>query len=309
MRASIARLVDPAKVPRLPFSPSRVLNLAWGATTGLMLGLVLITAKERSDRRIKRPGDVAFHLNLAELGSIPVVKPVIFSTPLSAESGLLKVEGTMAPESVAMETWNRRSSPAAASYRAVLTSILFSQESDRTPQVIDVTIAARGEGKTTLVANLAAALAQMKQPVLVVDASGDRGLQTVFQQSQNYGLRDVLDMPGDNSDLLPYITHPTTIPGVSLVATGPSETSALDLLYSEGMGKLLDQMRRAYHVVLIDAPALAESPDARVFGRMADGVVLVIRAGETTLDAAQAAAVRLHEDGTILLGTVLNQIR
>ena len=164
-------------------------------------------------------------------------------------------------------------------------------------------------GKTTVVANLAAALAQMHQSVLVVDATADRGLQKVFQQSQNYGLRDVLEIPGNNSDLLPYVTHPTSIPGVSLVATGPSETFALDLLYSEGMGRLLDQMRRAYQVVLIDAPALADGPDARVFGRMADGVVLVVHAGETTLDAMQSVADRLEEDGTVLLGTVLNQIR
>ena len=311
MRASIARLVDPAKAPPRPFRPSTLLNFAWGATAGLLLGLVLVTARDRSDRRIKAPGDLSMRLNLAELGSVPLVKPLALNSALGGESGIVKVDGATPGrlESVAFETWNRRSSPAASSYRAVLTSILFSQQAGRTPQVIVVTSASRGEGKTALVANLAAALAQAKQTVLLVDAAGNRSLQSVFHHSNDYGLSDILDLPGDSSDLLPYITSATCMEGVSLVATGPKDTSALDLLYAQSMGRILEQMRQAYDVVLIDTAALDESPDARVFARMADGVVLAVRAGQTTLDAAQSVAARLQEDGSLLLGTVLNHIR
>ena len=73
------------------------------------------------------------------------------------------------------------------------------------------------------------------------------------------------------------------------------------------MSPLLGELRRAYDILLIDAPSQSELPDARVFGRLSDGAILVVRAGETTRDTAQAAAGRLQEDGTVLLGTVLNQ--
>ena len=64
-------------------------------------------------------------------------------------------------------------------------------------------------------------------------------------------------------------------------------------------------LRHAYDTLIIDAPSIGELPDARIFGRLADGVVLVVRAGETTRDIAQAAATRLQEDGTVLLGSTV----
>ncbi len=306
LHASTARLVDGANPPSRPFSPNAILNLAWGATAGLLLGLVLGMARDRSDRQVTQPGDLALRLNLAELGSVPPVRPVALTA--ISESALTRLSGKTDPlEGVALETWNNRSGPAAASYRAVLTSILFSQEAGRSPQVIVVTSASKGEGKTALIVNLAAAIAQTKQTVLLVDASTDCRLQKVFHHSNDCGLLDLLEEHGENSDLLPYVTHPTPIQGVDLVMTGSADRSALDMLYAEGMGMMIEQMRRAYDVVLIDTPALSESPDARVLGRMGEGVVLVVRAGES-LDSAQAVAARLQEDGTVVLGTVLNHI-
>lgn len=309
LRASGARLVDAAKVPLRPFRPNRVMNLLWGATMGLLLALGFITARDRFDQRIRQPRDLSFHLAVPQLGSIPRFQSVL-APPLArlgGEAGLVRIATDPAGSlpAIAMATWNRRTSAEAEAYRAVLTSILFSQAASRTPQVIVVTSAQSGEGKTTLVTNLAAALAQMKRTVLLVDASRERGMHEVFGLSDDYGLSDLLDLPEISPNLLAYVTHSTPLPGVSLVATGPRETSALDLLYA--MSPLLSELRKSYDTLLVDAPSLSELPDARVFGRMADGVILVVRAGETTRDVAQSAATRLQDDGTILLGTVLNQ--
>jgi capsular exopolysaccharide synthesis family protein len=309
LRASGARLVDPAKVPVRPARPSRLMNLLWGATAGLLLGLIFVTVRDRADQRIRKPGDLVDHLQVPQLGVVPRFRTLL-SPPderLGAEAGLVRIVAESASRfhSGAMATWNHRTSVEAEAYRSVLTSVLFSQVAGRIPQVIVVTSAQPGDGKTTLITNLAAALAQMKRTVLLVDASRERGLHGVFGHEDNYGLSDLLDLPEITPGLLSYVTHPTPMPGVSLVATGPRETSALDLLYS--MAPLLGELRHAYDILLIDAPSLSELPDARVFGRMADGVILVVRSGETTRDTAQTAAARLQEDGTVLLGTVLNQ--
>ena len=66
-------------------------------------------------------------------------------------------------------------------------------------------------------------------------------------------------------------------------------------------------MREEFHTVIIDAPPMLNMPDARVFGRLADGVILVVRSAETMRSAAVAAKQRLTEDGTRVLGTILNQ--
>lgn len=308
MRASNARLVDAANAPRLPVSAGRLLILSWGATAGLLFGLVLITARNRMDGSIKKPSDLHTRLNLPELGSIPDVQ----SLPAGlapVKSTLVKLPGMEQLARVALETWNNRTGVVASAYRSVLTSLLFSGRTGRSPQLIVVTSATRGEGKTALVSNLAAALAQMKQSVLLVDASENRKLQQVFGQSSNYGIWDVLEMHSEHAGLLPYITNETSLPGVSLVVLGPAGTSVLDLLHADGLGSILQQMRRSFDVVLIDAPAVEERPDARVFARLSDGVVLVVQAGQTTLEATQAVAARLQEDGSLLLGTVLNQHR
>ena len=66
-------------------------------------------------------------------------------------------------------------------------------------------------------------------------------------------------------------------------------------------------MREEFHTVIIDTPPMLNMPDARVLGRLADGVILVVRSAETMRDAAVAAKQRLTEDGTRVLGTILNQ--
>jgi Mrp family chromosome partitioning ATPase len=72
------------------------------------------------------------------------------------------------------------------------------------------------------------------------------------------------------------------------------------------MSTLIEEFRRQFNVVLIDTPPLLNLADARVLGRISDGLILVIRAGRVRWEAAMAAEQRLYEDGITVLGTVLN---
>jgi Mrp family chromosome partitioning ATPase len=80
--------------------------------------------------------------------------------------------------------------------------------------------------------------------------------------------------------------------------------NAVALFY--GMGKLLESLRRQYDMVLIDTPPMLQLPDARVIGKAADGVILVLRSGQTSAMSASEAALRLDGDYISILGTVLN---
>jgi len=72
------------------------------------------------------------------------------------------------------------------------------------------------------------------------------------------------------------------------------------------MSRLLQRLRNEFDMVMIDAPPMIHLADARVLGRLSDGVILVVRSGQTTTDSAMFASQRFAEDGTHVLGTVLN---
>jgi succinoglycan biosynthesis transport protein ExoP len=98
----------------------------------------------------------------------------------------------------------------------------------------------------------------------------------------------------------------TKLPNLFLLPSGPVSSAASTLLFSRQMPGLLKDLQRQFDSILIDTPPMLQMPDARVLGRLADAVLLVIRAGHTTRDAAMAARQRFEEDGTPVLGTILN---
>jgi Mrp family chromosome partitioning ATPase len=105
---------------------------------------------------------------------------------------------------------------------------------------------------------------------------------------------------------LDYLVQKTKIPNVHAVFSGRRTSNAANLLHSPRLPELIARVRQDFDAVLIDAPPVLGLPDARVLGHMADGVILVLRAGQTTLETARAARQRLAEDGTVVLGTILN---
>lgn len=172
-----------------------------------------------------------------------------------------------------------------------------------------VTSAARGEGKSTTVSNLGIAMAEIGQRVLLIDADLRKpDLHTVFGTSNTWGLSD---LPRDNARLktmpLEALVRSTEVKGSYLLPSGPGTISVASLLHSGRMKELIERFRREFDTILIDTPPLMYLSDARVLGRLADGVILVVRAGMTTKDMALAAKNRLVQDGISVIGTVLNR--
>jgi len=305
LRAGSGRLLDPATPPRFPFRPSWILNLMWGGSIGFLLGLALVTGRERFDRCITQPGQLASYLKVAELGAIPRFN--VLPRPVTEKGSLqLGFNGSEPgpPLAALNRRWKQQWSLESAAFRSILTSILFREPTGKLPQVIAVTSAFPAEGKTTLVMNLAAAIAHMKRKVLLIDADAHtRGLHQNFGQPSDCSLFDLLSVNEHESPTGQMIQQ-TTLPGVFLLPLAQRDQSALDLF--PAMDALLNRARRDFDTILIDNMSLRDFPDARVLARMADGVVLVVRAGTTSRDSVLAALTRLRQDGSKLLGTVLN---
>lgn len=317
MRASNIRIVDPAQLPGGPIRPNLPINALTGLLCGLFLGAGVVILTDKANKTFRDPGDVQFYLNLPELGVIPTEK----AQTASYEKRKLKAAvhndklllgggarmGELA-QRVELTVFQQKGSMLAESFRATLTSILFAGSSGERPKALVFTSAGPGEGKSTVVSNMAAALGEIHQRVLLIDADTRKPRQhDIFGVPNDVGLTTLLLDPSDPREAdLESVISATPVQGVFLMPAGPAVASVTNLLYSGRMEQYIELLTQLFDVVLIDTPPMLQIPDARVIGRMAGGIVMVLRAGKTTRDAALAVRQRLQEDGTRIFGTVLN---
>jgi polysaccharide biosynthesis transport protein len=306
--ATNVHLVDNAEIPKSPFRPSMLINVVSGFFGALLLGVALVVLGDQVNRSLKAPGESSVHLRVPELGVIPA-----YEGSAQAMSGpkLLDPTNKKSAEVVELAMRNDAQSLVAESFRNVLTSILLSDSPERRPRVIVVTAAGRQAGKSSSVSNLALALAEIGQKVLVIDADLRRPRQhLIFDTSNSWGLSDILQERTPLQDIpLEAIARPLETSGLYLLPAGPACANVSSLLYSDRVAELLQRVRREFDTILIDTPPVLMVADARVMGRVADAAILVIRAGQTTRDVAFQAKQRLVDDGITVLGSILNRWR
>jgi polysaccharide biosynthesis transport protein len=286
------------------------MNSALGLCSGALLGFGFVLLRERVNRRISAPGDAQVYLDLPELGVIPLDDSAI---PRQIPNGLrprrpspaLSAWKSNGPE---LATWKRKPSMVAECARTTLTSILLPNENGEGPQVIVVTSPCPGDGKTTVACNLTIAVAEIGRKVVLIEGDLRRPrLNSVFGVGNNWGLSDVLRGDGDLENVsVSHLVRETEVAGLYLLPGGSCGVTPANLFYSPRMVTLLKKLRTEFDMILIDAPPMIHLADARVLGHLSDGVVLVIRAGQTTMDSALSASQRFAEDGTRVLGTILN---
>jgi succinoglycan biosynthesis transport protein ExoP len=310
MRDSNVMVVDRARPPLLPYRPSLPMNSAIGLCSGVLFGFGFVLLRERVNRRISAPGDAQVYLDLPELGVIPLDETAVLR---QIPNGLrprgpapsLPAWKSDCPE---LATWKRKPSMVAECARTTLTSILLPSENGEGPQVIVITSPCPGDGKTTVACNLSIAVAEIGRKVLLIEGDLRRPrLNSVFGVGNHWGLSDVLQGDGTLENIsVSHLVRETEVAGLYLLPGGSCGVTPSNLFYSQRMSTLLKRLRAEFDMILMDAPPMIHLADARVLGHLSDGVVLVIRAGQTTTESALSACQRFAEDGTRVLGTILN---
>lgn len=294
-RVPNARVVDPAELPRRPFSPRPVQMSAIGLIAGLMLGAVLVLVGETGDRRVKCPGMAPSYLNVPELGVIPSANrnPMLVAR---RERQLSRDRPALA------------GSPVSEAFHSVVTSILSPNRSSVVPKVLVLTSGASHEGKSTVIGNLGNMAAQIGQRVVLIDGDlRSPRLHQIFRVPNEKGLTDLLVQPHQLADgVMAASIAPTQTPGLFLLPSGPNMEHVATLLHSPRLAEIVTRLREDFDLVLIDTPPVLPFPDARILGKLADAVIIVMRAGQTTRDLALAAKARFIEDGLPVFGTILN---
>ena len=274
-------VIEKAEVPMYPSSPRKRRNLALGLLLGLFGGTGLAFFVEYLDNTVKTAEELERHFQLTVLGSVEEIK----------------VKG----ETIESYLVHNPLSPLAESYRLIRSGLLLSSP-DHPPRSLLVTSMAPKEGKTATTANLARILAQSDKKVLIIDCDMRRPrMHALFSQSNSYGLSNYLT--GDRHQSLVQIIPDEQL---SLITAGAIPPNPAELLNSDGMQQLLDQMLDDYDFVLLDSPPIQSVTDSLTLSRLVDGTVLVVRSGKTTYDTLDNGMKKLREVNAHLLGFVLN---
>lgn len=278
--AVVLNVVSGPTLHHTPVSPRNTLDVGLGLIVGLLLGIIAAVVRDIRDTTF---GSVE---QLRQIGGRPVLGEVVFDN-----------EAKNAPLLVGEQLRSTR----AEAYRQVRTNLQFA-DVDNPPRVILVTSSTPEEGKSTTSVNLALLFAESGQDVLLVEADLRRPQATAyFGLEQGLGLTDVLaGRVALEEALQEWGPRVTLLPGGS-VPPNPSE-----LLGSRNMGVLLTTMREWFDIVIIDTPPLGPVTDAAVMAPLADGVVVVVRHGETTRAQLHDSLQALDAVDARVFGLLLN---
>jgi succinoglycan biosynthesis transport protein ExoP len=281
IRANALSIVEQAKIPEEPSKPNKVLNFALGGMVGLMGGIGLAFLLEYMDTRMHTVAQIEKTTALPVLGRIPYV-----------HKGLNNVftDGSYPQREAFLHLWTNLH----AATRGEMLHMLL------------VTSAVPGEGKSTIVTNLAVAMAQTGQRVLAVDMDLRRpALHTNFHLPNKIGLSNVL-----KSEIkLQEAVQETKIAGLSVLTSGPLEGNPTELLCSCQLKELLEETAQRFDLFLLDSPALLPVADTAVMAPLVDGVLLVVARAQTESEAVRSACRELTDIGARMIGLVVTRAK
>lgn len=327
VEAGDVEIVNLADTPYAPVWATAPLKLGLGLLLGFLLGTGGAFLLEAMNTSIRKPEDLEVALNVPGLAVIPRLTGG--SVPPQRRLGGLLRPGKRAEldsksaAASALGTVSQPFSVGIEAFRMLRTSLLWCEQGDSMKTLV-VTSAAPGEGKTMTAANLAVTFAYDGLRVLLIDCDVRRPRQhSLFQVPRAPGLMELLTPSNGTSNGIQSLTfsglgrtesgrpisdviRPTNVRGLSLLPCGALPTNASHLLSGVRMRVLLQELSKSFDLVILDTPPVLATADAGILASIADGVLLVVRAGHTDRVAAKRAHQQLVNVGARIVGTVLN---
>jgi capsular exopolysaccharide synthesis family protein len=292
------RVVDYAIVPRSPVSPRPGLNLVLAGTLGLIAGLGLILLIGALDSKVRRPDHIRDR-GFTVLGVIPSMQRTV-QQDFGGASTVTIEDHTY---SSTLLTLLNPLSPIAESFRRLRTSIEYSRP-DNPPRIIQVTSPGPGEGKSTTAANIAIAMAQAGRKTLYLDADLRRpSAHRLMGEPREPGLVEYLF--GDEGAVGTRLR--TAIDNLDLLPTGRLTSNPGELLGSQKMKDALANFLESYDLIIVDTPPLLAVNDPALISTLADYIIVVASADETTTADLERAVDVLASVNRAVDGVVLNR--
>jgi len=283
------KIVSQPKVAKAPVSP-RLLAVALVVLIGgLGTGLGIIYVLDYFDDRFRSPEELQVRAGLPVLA-------IVGELPSDSESQGLE----------SVRTFNEPNGSESETFRTLRTTLAFSSEP--TTRLV-VTSTEPGDGKTTVLANLAVAFAQSGKRTLVIDADMRRpGMTALLDLRGQQGLSTILrsELPLDTATTGNVL--PTQLDTLDVIPSGPRPVNPAELLHGTRFSELLAWAESVYDQILIDAPPALAVTDAAIISRQVDGALLVVRPDKNRRRMVVRASESLAGVGAIVMGAVINHV-
>jgi len=291
-------VVDRAEVPSAPYKPNKSQSILIACAAGLLLGIALAFLFEYLDMNIKDTKEVESVLRVPALGLVPSRHAL---QGRRARRALAAADG--AP--FALLAHSEMASVFSEAFRNLRTSLLYSTP-DHPPKTILVTSPHPEDGKTSLVTNLAITLAQLGSgEILVIDGDMRRpNLHNILKIPKAPGLSTYLTGQAQLEDVIVA----TAIPNLSVIPAGRLPVNPSELVASARFKQALETLGQRFAYIVIDTGPLFGVSDGMILAGQVEGVVLVLRQGRASRDAAQRAIRSLMSVRARLLGVILNDV-
>jgi succinoglycan biosynthesis transport protein ExoP len=289
-------ITPPTDVEKI--SPRGSVVLPLSLFLGLLFGSGLAYLAELADKSFRSAEDIRRRLGLQIMGTIPLIQ---------GEDKQSVTDGQGAEEQLApiLVSWHRVSSREAEAYRGVRTALYFSTHGQGR-KVIQITSPNKGDGKSTLAANLAVSIAQSGKNVLLVDGDLRRPNATKLFGigRQELGFASVLAGVVEPNEAI----RQTVVPRLFVLPSGQTPPNPAELLTSLRLHEVIEWMRERYDYVIIDSPPLLAVTDPGVVGPQVDGVIMTLRSTRKGRVEAKRAKEILDNLGVNVFGVVLNAL-
>ncbi|WP_373094998.1 GumC family protein [Zhongshania sp.] len=283
MEMANARIVDPATVPSVPVKPKKALIVTLSALLALMIGVGITLLSDALGNTFSSVKQIEDYLNLPVFGVIPFVK-------------------RQKRKALTKSFINTPKGAFAESIRGLRTSTLLATNDDN-QQLIYITSSVPSEGKSIIASNLALALGQLKQ-TLLVDADMRQPV-----------LGKAYDLPVGSPGLANILTGTATIEeclyekdGIHIISAGAVPPNPLDLLSSPQFAEFITQMRSRFDYIVIDTPPIQAVSDALVLAKNADILLQVVRSESTSRKIVESSIGQMLQNRLRVSGIVFSQV-
>ena len=288
------RRVSDAVIPEDPVGPRKKLIVGGAGVVGIFLGVMLAFLLDLRDRTIKNTREIKRIFPYYPLGGvIPDLNKIVAEKQLLLPNSSMGNLPQFAIESLTLL-------PVREAYHNIQIDLKLLDKD--TAKIIVVTSAVAGEGKSSVCANLAMAEAQCGKRVLLIDGDLRRPTQHyLWEVANNWGLTNILEKEIQWSDAVDKI-----MPNLDVITSGTTAKHPISLLNSELMKALILSVSGYYDCVIIDAPPLVGLADSKILGKLADGLLFVVRPGVANYGSVEAAKELLTDFK--VLGIIANGV-
>jgi capsular exopolysaccharide synthesis family protein len=281
------RILEAARPATVPSEPQMARVMGIALLLGLVLGIALALVRDWLDQRLRSAEEISAVLGVPVLGVVP---------SMSGRQSIVD-----RGQKVHLDFDSR----VAEAYRTIRTAVFFGAPKDEAKTVL-VTSPAPLDGKTTLVSNLAIAMAQAGQKTLILDADFRRPMQhKIFKiDCRDRELGSVLACAKSLQEAI----QPTGIEGLEVLPCGPDVPYPSEVLNSKTFASTLEQLSNKYDRIVIDSPPVVSVTDSQILAAICNVTLLVLRAEKSTRKASQQARDALLSVGARMLGAVVNDV-